>query len=114
MPITPGGHTFFEQRKADRRVKKVETQVNPIRRLVVDRRRVVQHYSDQLKIAQMRAVLDLAKTALLRASEKDAFSSHEDTVGYRVCCNVRSFLPHDQDCELMKAVSSINKLLYYS
>jgi hypothetical protein len=52
--------------------------------------------------------LKVAKEALEQASEATAYVSHDDTVGYRVCCDVASYLPHKKDCYLREALAAID------
>ena len=39
------------------------------------------------------------------AMEATAYASHEDSVGYRVCCQVPSYLPHTKGCYLRAALA---------
>lgn len=46
---------------------------------------------------------------LKRLAESQAYTSHEDSVGYRVCCNVASYKPHTKDCELWNLIQAAPK-----
>ncbi len=45
------------------------------------------------------------------AKESIAYSSHDDSVGYYVCCQTASYMPHQKDCRLNKVLVEWNKFL---
>ena len=49
--------------------------------------------------------------ALESAKESIAYSSHDDSVGYYVCCQTASYMPHRKDCRLNKVLVEWNKFL---
>lgn len=51
--------------------------------------------------------LKVAEEALVRCEAATAYASHEDSCGYRVCCQVRSYKPHAPGCYLAAALAEI-------
>lgn len=51
--------------------------------------------------------LKVAEEALVRCEDATAYASHEDSCGYRVCCQVRSYKPHAPGCYLAAALAEI-------
>ena len=60
-------------------------------------------------ILQMLDVMEQTGKALSTAEGAEGYESHEDSVGYRVCCQVPSYMPHTKDCRLHKALEAFNK-----
>ena len=52
---------------------------------------------------------DAAVEALKRASEAIGYASHEDSVGYRICCQVQSYNPHEKDCYIIATLRAIEE-----
>jgi hypothetical protein len=46
---------------------------------------------------------------LREQADKQAYASHDDSVGYRVCCGVASYRPHRKDCELAAMLAAADK-----
>ena len=55
--------------------------------------------------AALRERIEELEKAVVRAMEATAFASHDDSVGYRVCCDVRSYEPHKKNCYLRAALA---------
>ena len=53
--------------------------------------------------------LEQAIEVLERAKDATAYSSHDDSVGYQVCCGHASYMPHDKGCYLTLAISALRR-----
>lgn len=58
-------------------------------------------------LAAAEAVIEKCEETLQAASEATAYSSHDDSCGYRVCCQVASYKPHAKDCYLSATLVSV-------
>lgn len=52
-----------------------------------------------------------ALKSLNRCEDATAYSSHDDSVGYRVCCQVPSYYPHEKGCHIPLVIARITALL---
>lgn len=54
-----------------------------------------------------RLVMDAARKALKAVVEADGgmarYMSEDDDIGFRACCDVISYKPHEEDCYVMEA-----------
>lgn len=55
------------------------------------------------------ALINLLTKALESAADFTTYSSEDDSVGYRCCCGVVSYMPHGKDCELSKAIDAARR-----
>ena len=53
--------------------------------------------------------LGAAVEALEKAATAVGYDSHEDSVGYKICCGNRSYEPHAKSCDLMKTLAAIKE-----
>lgn len=53
--------------------------------------------------------LQLVLNALTEAAEASGYSSHDDSVGYRICCQVASYMPHKPTCALPQAINIVKR-----
>lgn len=66
----------------------------------------------EVECARLRAELAAAQAtnaklreALKRAGEAVAYESHDDSVGYYVCCQVATYRPHAKGCYIQAALA---------
>lgn len=66
----------------------------------------------EVECARLRVALAAAQAtnanlreALKRAGEAVAYESHDDSVGYYVCCQVATYRPHAKGCYIQAALA---------